>query len=169
VSLPSDARRIAALKVLIDDISQTLTEAKAALLEVMAEHAITGVAARLPDGTKAAHLPYAGGETRAQVTDEAALVAWMELNRPGELVKTVRPDTVKAILAAANAQGQAVDKASGEAIPGIGFAPTTPYTQVNFTHGKEPGEDGRELIRRAWRTGELQITELLALSEEGDA
>ena len=41
-------------------------------------------------------------------------------------------------------------------IPGIGFGPSTPYTQVNFVHGKQPGEDGRELIRQAWRTGLLR-------------
>ena len=69
----------------------------------MAEEGITGLAARLPDGTKVASLPYVGGEDRAQVVDEAALVAWMETNRPGEIVKNVRKETLKAVLDAANA------------------------------------------------------------------
>ena len=169
MSLPQDAIRTAALKTLADDVRTTLDQGKAGLLEVMAEQGITGLAARLPDGTKVASLPYVGGEDRAQVVDEAALVAWMETNRPGEIIKNVRKETLKAVLDAANAIGRAVDPVTGEAIPGIGFGPSTPYTQVNFVHGKEPGEDGRALIREAWRTGALDVRDLLALpAGDGD-
>ena len=169
MNLPQDALAVAALKTLADDIRTTLDKDKDGLLEVMAEQGITGLAARLPDGTKVASLPYVGGEDRAQVVDEAALVAWMERNRPGEIVKTVRKDTLKAVLDAATAAGQAVDPVTGEAIPGIEFGPATPYTQVNFVRGKEPGEDGRALIRQAWRSGALDVRDLLALpAGDGD-
>ena len=172
MNLPQDALAVAALKTLADDIRTTLDKDKTGLLEVMAEQGITGLAARLPDGTKVASLPYVGGEDRAQVVDEAALVAWMERNRPGEIVKTVRKETLKAILDAANAggaTGHVVDPATGEVIPGIGFGPSTPYTQVNFVHGKAPGEDGRELIREAWKSGALDVRDLLALpAGDGD-
>lgn len=169
MSLPQDAIRTAALKTLADDVKATLDQGKAGLLEVMAEQGITGLAARLPDGTKVASLPYVGGEDRAQVVDESALVAWVEKNLPGAIVKTVCKQTLKSLLDTANAEGRAVDLVTGEEIPGIAFGPSTPYTQVNFERGKEPGEDGRALIREAWRTGALDVRDLLALpAGDGD-
>jgi len=170
MSLAEDAIRVAVMRTLADDVDRALKEDRAALLETMAEEGITGLKARLPDGTKVANLPYVGGEPRAQVDDNAALVAWMERNRPDEVevVKTVRPQTLKAILDAANTHGAAVDPKTGERIPGIGFGISTPYIQVKFVKGNGPGEGGRDLIREAWRSGSLQAPDPRTLPAGGD-
>jgi hypothetical protein len=168
MNLPQDALIVAALKTLADDIGETLTGNKDALLKVMAGQCIEKVAACLPDGTKAASLSYVGGETRAQVVDEAKLIAWMEANRPGEVVKVIRPDTLKAVLDAATKAGSAVDPATGEAIPGVGFGKKDPFLRTDFKRGNGPGEDGRALVREAWRTGALDVRDLLALPAGGD-
>lgn len=166
-SIPQETLKAAALKCLTDDIGDTLTQDKAGLVATMSELGITGLVAKLPDGTKVATLPNCGGEDRAYVADEAKLVAWVERNRPDEIVKSIRPQTLKAILAAATEAAVAVDPATGDVIPGIEFGPSTPYTQVNFVKGKQPGEDGRSLIREACRSGALDLHGLLALPEGG--
>jgi len=170
MSLAEDAIRVAVMRTLADEVGQALKEDRAALLDTMAEQGITGLKARLPDGTTVAEVPYKGGNSRAQVDDNAALVAWMERNRPDEVevVKTVRPQTMKAILDAANKEGRAVDPRTGEAIPGIGFGDSTPYIQINFVKGRQPGEGGRELIREAWRSGSLQAPDPRTLPAGGD-
>jgi hypothetical protein len=170
MSLSEDAIQVAVMRTLADDVGQALKEDRAALLETMAEDGITGLTARLPDGTTVAKLPYVGGEPRAQVDDNAALVAWMKVNRPGEVevVETVRPATLKAILDAANTHGAAMDPKTGEQIPGIGFGTGTPYIQVKFVKGRGPGEGGRDLIREAWRSGLLQAPDPRSLPAGGD-
>jgi len=161
------ALNAAVLKTLADEVETALTAAKQSVMGGLAGSGTDRAVAVLPDGTKVASLPLAGGETKARVADPGALLAWMEANRPGEIVKTVRPDTVKAILAAANKEGRAVDTATGQVIPGIEFAPTTPYVSVTFSRGRSPGEGGRDVIKRAWQAGELDLRDMLLALPEG--
>lgn len=156
----SPALRIATLKTLSDAVSGPLTGGKADLLAEMRAGDIEKVTARLPDGTKVASLPVCGGEPSPRVTDHAAFLKWVLANRPGEIEQVVRDSYVKAVLAEAKRAGRPVDPKSGEIIPGIEFAPTTPYVSVNFT---KDGIGGRELIARAWRDGAISLPELLAL------
>jgi hypothetical protein len=162
-----DALRAAALKTLADDVETALSQAKHGLRDEMGEIGVDRVTAKLPDGTKVASLPLAGGEARARVTKPEVFEAWVREHRPDQLVTTVNPAYVKYVLDQANTDGTAVNEATGEVIPGVEFTPSTPYVAVNFAKGRAPGEGGRELIRDAWRTGALQITELLAI-EAGD-
>jgi hypothetical protein len=170
MSFSEDAIAVAMLRAVADAVDAALKERKGALLKAMAKEDITGLVARLPGGTTVAKLPYVGGDERAQVDDNDALVAWMEANRPDEVevVKTVRPQTLKAIIDAANTHGEAVDPKTGERIPGIGFGTGTPYIQVKFVKGRQPGEGGRELIREAWRSGLLQAPDPRTLPAGGD-
>jgi hypothetical protein len=172
MNLTENTTQVAVLRVLSDDVNEALREDKTELITTMAEDGIEKVAARLPDGTKVATLTYVGGEgaPRAQVDDNDALVAWMEANRPDEVevVKTVRPQTLKAIIDAANTHGAAMDPKTGERIPGIGFGTGTPYIQVKFVKGRQPGEGGRDLIREAWRSGLLQAPDPRTLPAGGD-
>lgn len=156
------ALRIAALKTLADDVSDAIAGAKTALEKAMQDAGADRTAAKLPDGTKVASLPLAGGEAKARVTDPAALLAWVQKVHPEEVIQSVNPEYVKKLLAAADANGAAVDS-GGEVVPGIEFKPTTPYVSVNFTRGVTPGRTGRGLIREAWHTGQLEVRDLLAL------
>lgn len=167
MTLPLDALRCAALKTLADDVGEALTASKTALKDGMAAVGADRVTARLPDGTKVASLPLAGGESRARVTGAAAFLAWVTANRPDMLDTVVRPAYVKAVLDQANTAGAAVDTGSGEVIPGVTFEPTTQYVAVSFAKGTQPGDGGREAIRAAWRTGELDVRDLLAIEGGG--
>ena len=79
----------------------------------------------------------------------------------------VRPAFTKAVLDAADRHGAAVTP-DGEAIPGIGLAPASPYLSVTFVKGAAPGAGGRDLIRQAWRGGGLDVRDLIALPAPED-
>jgi hypothetical protein len=160
VSIAGDALRTAVLKTLADDVGDTIKGGKASLLGAMQEADIEKMAARLPDGTKAASLTVVGGEQSPRVTDPAALLAWVQANRPDQAEVIVRPSYVESVLKAAKLAGRALDRKSGDVIPGISFEPTTAYVKVDFTEGDI---DGREHIRRAWRSGAVSLPSVLAL------
>lgn len=160
-----DALRTAVLKTLADDVGDTITGGKASLLSVMQDGDIEKLAARLPDGTKVASLTVVGGESSPRVTDMAALLAWVQKNRPGETEVIVRKSYIEHVLTEAKKAGRAMDRGSGETIPGIEFGDTTAYVKVDFVAGDT---DGRELVRRAWRDGTVSIPAVLGLPAGGD-
>jgi hypothetical protein len=155
-----DALRTAVLKTLADDIGDAITTGKGGLLEYMQAEGIEKLAARLPDGTRVASLPVAGGEPSPRITDVAAFEAWVKANHPGETEVIIRDSYKKAVLADAKKAGRAVDRTSGDVIPGITFEATTAYVKVDFAAG-DP--DGRELIRRAWRDGVIELPAMVEL------
>lgn len=166
MSLAEDALRTAVLKTLADDVGDAIQGGKKSLLGVMQDSGIEKLAARLPDGTKVASLPVVGGEPAPRVTDRAAFEKWVKENRPDQTEVIVRPSYIEAVLKEAKTAGRAVDRKTGDLIPGIEFEPTTAYVKVDFTAGDI---DGREHIRRAWRDGAVSIPSALALPAGGDA
>lgn len=166
MNAPDTALRTAVLKTLADDIGGAITADKESLRESMTATGSEKTGARLPDGTKVASLSLAGGELAPRITDPAAFRAWVERCHPGELETVIRDSFMQAVLSDAKKAGRALDRASGEVIPGVTFEPTTPYIRVTFTKGDL---DGRELIRRAWRDGVIELPAMLALPAGGEA
>jgi hypothetical protein len=167
MSFGDDALSAAILKALADAVGTELSGTKTGLVEDMQAAGVEKVAARLPDGTKVASLPLMGGEDVPKVTDPAALLAWVRANHPGEIVESVRESYVEAVLAAAKKAGRALDRETGDVIPGITFEPTTPFVKVEFTTGDL---GGRDLIRRAHQRGELDmLAPALALPAGGES
>ena len=160
MSIAEDALRTAVLKTLADDVGDAITGGKKSLLGVMQDTGIEKMAARLPDGTKVASLPVVGGEPAPRVTDPAAFEAWVREHRPDQTEVIVRPSYIESVLSEAKKAGRALDRKSGDVIPGITFEPTTAYVKVDFATGDI---DGREHIRRAWRDGVVSIPSALAL------
>ncbi len=158
--LGDDALRTAVLKTLSDDIGDTITGGKAGLRDAMTEAGAEKAPARLPDGTKVASVLLVGGEPAPRITDPAAFEAWVRQNRPDETEVIVRESYRKAVLEDARKAGRAVDRATGDIVPGISFERTTPYLRVVFTTGDT---GGRELIRRAWRDGVIDLPKVLEL------
>lgn len=168
MNLRDFALRAAVLKALADRVEAALKDAKAALKGGMEGSGADRVSAALPDGTKVASLPLAGGGMKPKVTDPDAFALWVARNYPGEMVPAVRPSYVDAVLKRAADDGVAVDPATGEAIPGVAFVEATTYVSVNFAKGSAPGKGGRDAIRDAWQSGELDVREMLSLPAGGD-
>lgn len=153
-----EALRTAVLKTLSDDVGEAITSGKRSLLAAMLAADSEKTAARLPDGTKVASLPVVAPSSSPRVTDVAAFEAWVCAAHPNETEVVVRDSFRKKCLDDAKKAGRALDRASGETIPGITFEPTTPYVKVDFATGDR---GGRELIRRAWRDGVISLPDVL--------
>lgn len=96
------------------------------------------------------------GRTTPTVTDPDALLAWVRANHPDEVETTVRvrPSYVAALLGQAKDDGEAVDHATGEAIPGIDVRQSEPSLNVR------PSEDAADTIARAMADGSLSLTDI---------
>ena len=160
MSLSEDALKAVVLKTLGDDVGDALTGRKADLLKELQAIGVERLGVRLPDGTKVASLPVVGRESSPRITNVAAFEEWVKANRPDETIVIIRDSYKQAVLKAAKVAGRAVDRKTGDVIPGITFEATTPYVKVDFAGGDV---DGRELIRRAWRNGTVSLPEVLAL------
>jgi hypothetical protein len=105
--------------------------------------------------------------TYAKVKNPAAFLAWMEKHHPEgvETVRQVRPETQKAFLDAAKANGGRWISPDGEAIPvdGVEVTPGDPAPRVELT------PDAAEVIGRAWRAGQIDLSPMLALPAPEEA
>lgn len=111
------AGRQVALKMLADAVADEITRTRDVLEPQVAGRET--VVAQLSDGTAIGTVGRSKPPQRAVVTDPAALLAWVEANRPDEVVHSVRESTVEAWKKQAKTHGHAFDPATGEVIPGI--------------------------------------------------
>jgi hypothetical protein len=100
------------------------------------------VIATLPDGTIIGQVGRSRPAKSAKVTDEAALLAWVEENRPDEVVvtRTVRSSFVDALKAQAKKHDHAFDVETGEVIPGIESVEGT------SSYSPKPDEGARDIV-----------------------
>lgn len=76
--------------------------------------------------------------------DERQFVEWVSRTYPDEIFQDVRPAFREKILSTAKRFGDAIDPATGEFVPGIGFRESDPY----ITYRAEPGS--QEVIAARW-------------------
>jgi hypothetical protein len=156
MSLGNLALQAAVLKVLGDEIAARLQLVKAAAEEAFRDAESSQAPALLPDGTKVATVSLAGGDgISASVTDDAAFLAWVLANHPGETETVVRDGYRKKVLDAAKKTGHALDPVTGEKIPGIGIRDSRPYVSVRFRTG------GADAVADAWTAGELSAIDVV--------
>ena len=89
--------------------------------------------------------------TKANITDEAAYLAWVQRVHPDQIetVVRVKPDFTDRAKSVARKLGAPVDPATGEEIPGLAVTTGEPYPKVT------PVDDAEQAIARAWKAGEL--------------
>lgn len=78
-----------------------------------------GIAAELPDGTRIGTVKRSKPKRSPAVVDEAALLAWVKVNRPEEIVEVVAAAFVDYLKCQARKYGVAVYEPTGEIVPGI--------------------------------------------------
>lgn len=104
---------------------------------------------------------------KAVVTDEAKFLAWAKEHAPTEVVtvEQVRPSFAALVLRSVKERGGWLDKSIGEyvPVPGVEVETGEPYARAELSDGAE------DVIRRAWRSGDLNLGGLLALpsAQEG--
>lgn len=98
---------------------------------------------------------------KAVITSEAKFLAWAREHAPTEVVtvEQVRPSFAGLVLRSVKERGGWVDKSTGEylPVPGVEVQTGDPYARA------ELGDGAEDAIRRAWRSGDLNLGGLLAL------
>lgn len=157
MSLKEDAGRVAVLTALAAAIDDELKAAKQQLAVGLAESGVKQVGATLPDGMQVGKATWVTPEPAPVVADDTAFLAWVREHHrhqiKTELVVTVQPAFVKALLADMKAAGVArwVNQDTGEFqdVPGIKMQGRAPYQQMR----QSPAE--KQQIAQAWRNGQL--------------
>lgn len=171
-NLPDLALEEAALKTLLDTVTDRLREVKTQMQEALEATGASRVDAKLPDGTKVATISRTDPKPTATVADEKAFLAWVRQYSPHnvetKVVVEVRPAYKAALLAEMTAAGvtEVADKETGvvEEVQGVAIRATR-----STTHSVRPTKGGRDAIAKAWREGELahlSIPQLTAAPEE---
>jgi hypothetical protein len=142
---------IMAGKLIADELKGTAERAEIAKL--MADEDDKQKVVRDADGVELGKATLCGGKEKAKVTDELALLKWVQANRPDQIRSIVEPAYVKAVLKQADKDGAAVDEATGEVIPGIELVVTGSY--VTVTPNETAKERMSELVHES---GLLQLT-----------
>lgn len=145
------AAAILAGKLLTDGLKGTTERAE--LAELMDDDDDKQKPIRDADGVELGTVTLTGGKEKATVTNEAALLEWVKVNRPDQLRSIVEPAYVKALLKQADKEGAAVDETTGEVIPGIDVETT------NVSVSIRPNDLARERMGAlVAESGLLQLT-----------
>lgn len=151
MSIRDAARDVAVMKV-IADLVKDGRDAAGATLRAEAEPG-ERISAKLPDGTVLGSVTLAKGRVSAKVVDERALFAWIEANRPDEIVHhqpTIRDSYLRHLLDQVKTTGAATT-ADGEVIPGLEATVGEPYPIVSLAEG------AAEAVAAAWRSRVLEL------------
>lgn len=167
MSIKTENLRIALIKTFADALMDYMKDARGEhleqLLEKYQEEGTKSFAIVLPDGTRVGNITIPEGKPSDQTVDEAALFEWAEAQ--GGVDEEVIPATKKRIVKKVRASwladkiknaiegddGELVDPATGEAIPGVRRVPGKAPSSFTITYAK----DGREKIATAYRRGLL--------------
>lgn len=167
MSIKTDNLRIALIKTFADALADFMKDARGEhleqLLEKYQEEGTKSFAIVLPDGTRVGNITLPEGKATDQTVDEAALFEWAEENGgiDVEEIPATEARTVKKIRASWLADkiknaiegddGDLIDAATGEPIPGVKRVPGKAPSSFTITYAK----DGREKIAMAYRRGLL--------------
>lgn len=128
------ARRITVFRALESIVKEQIDDAKAAALKAMVADGAERVAARDDAGVKLASVSLSAGRIKARVVNERALLEWVKHNHPTEVVETVRPSYLKALLDSAVAKAESDDDPAvgpdGEVLPGVELTRGQGYVSV---------------------------------------
>lgn len=149
--LPHAAARVAILAALKARVNQAYEGARAEAAELLEPG--DRKAARLGDGGLG-HVLMTNGATRAGVSDETALLAWVKKCHPDEVVTTVRKSYLDKLLRDAKRHGAPVDETTGELVPGIVVSTGDPYISVRLA------EDAGQVITANWPEAHRHVPEL---------
>ena len=167
MSIREDNLRIVLIKTFADALGDYLKDARgdhlAQLLAKFEDEGTKSFAVTLPDGSKVANITLPEGKPSDQTVDEAALYEWAEAQGGTytELIPAVAERRVvkvdgpwlagKLKNAVEGDDGDLIDTATGEVIPGVKRVPGKSPSSFTVTYAK----DGREKIATAYRRGLL--------------
>ncbi|MFD7409559.1 hypothetical protein ACFV7R_44715 [Streptomyces sp. NPDC059866] len=165
MSLKDQATRVAVLRVLRDAVDAEYEAARRTVLDglraVRAELDLKSIRVTLPDNTPIATITLIDPRPTVVIADEQAFLTWVVENHPSEVetLTRVRPRWQREFLARLACLEPVTDPYTGEVIPGL--AATSAPPPRSFSLRPVPG--GPEEVTRAWRSGRIDLRQLLAL------
>jgi hypothetical protein len=161
MNLTEATLRVAVAKLLLEEIARsdkaTRTEGLRLFQAANTELGLKSAQVRLPDGTPVATATLTQSNPRPLI-DEDAFLAFVEAERPEQVVRSVDPTYRKAVEKGLKVDGdKVVDLRTGEQVP---WATVRPAGQarsfsISFT------DDGRDLIKEAWQDDPAALLDLL--------
>lgn len=123
--LVDTARRALFWRAVEEQVKDQADRAVAEAREVMRELGAERTRIHADDGAELGVVTLSRGKPKAAVVDEAAFKSWVASRHPEELMTVVNPAFVRKILSDAEKEpeGLAVDRDTGEVIPGIALLP----------------------------------------------
>lgn len=154
--------RLAALTALRDYIDEEVTALRQTVrddaLQARQEYGVKSLDVQLPDGSVVATVTLSDPQPRPFVFNEQALLAYVRVNYPQEVVESVRDSFKKVLLEqlAPMPDGDgAVNTATGEVVDGVTFRTGSPSIALRYK------QDGRYRIECAWREGGIELQAIL--------
>lgn len=116
-----------ALKVLADRVAARQAQVKAELAQVLDPG--DRKSATLASGVTVGAVTFTKSTTKARLVNEQQLLRWVEENSPDDIVATIRPSYLAALLSQAQKNGAPVTE-HGEIIPGVDIVHADGYLSV---------------------------------------
>ena len=159
MTLKDDAARVAVLTAVRDAIDTQLRTMRQTVFHQLNDaHATLGVKSidvTLPDGTQVASVTIKKPKPRTVVTNTEALTEWVQARHPDEVIPTVRPAFLTALLArfvpTSDGTGDVFDATTGELVNGVTAYPAKEPDSFALTWTTA----GRGQVADAWRNGDL--------------
>lgn len=151
MKLSEIALRLAAIKAVDERLTKMWEDVRALAAEEL--DAGDRKAAKLPSGTTVGNVSKTDPKptTKAKVVDEAAFLKWVKKNRKSAIVERVRESDQRSIL-------EAIDE-TGEIPDGVDLVESCGRPNVTVTQT----EAQRDALVAAWRAGEIELPDVLAI------
>jgi len=151
---------VASLKALSKLVAEREAEAKACLLEDMADAGAATVHATLPNGTRVGSVSFVAPAPHASVVNSVALIEWLAINNPAALEDVEIPAHTERRVRSEFTDGLTCHglhafTEDGEEVPGVVASVTKPYLAVKGLKAAD--------IMDAFTSGMLDAAELLEL------
>lgn len=92
----------------------------------------------LPDGATIGAVRRTRPTRKVLITDETALLAWVQEHRPDQIMPAIRPAFLDALRLSCKEHGMPVDKSTGEVIPGMELVEGSPSYYVDVDPAAVP-------------------------------
>ena len=156
MSIKEKSLKLAAVSLIADEAKKAKDRLRAELQEEMDNLGADRVKAELGDEV-VAYITTTKPKFKWEITSDRKFLEWVKQNMPTEIIETVRPSTVEAILEKLRYVDDLIIAPNGEVIDWAIGSESSPYLTTKFSG------DGRETLRSAIVGNSIDARKVLEL------
>ena len=156
MSIKEKSLKLAAVSLIADEAKKAKDRLRAELQEEMDNLGADRVKAELGDEV-VAYITTSKPKFKWEITSDRKFLEWVKQNMPTEIIETVRPSTVEAILEKLRYVDDLIIAPNGEVIDWAIGSESSPYLTTKFSG------DGRETLRSAIVGNSIDARKVLEL------